>query len=97
MAWEHSRADQWKIDGREYDVPDIPGAYLLDALMECGPTQISGGVDVPLSWSEILAYAQATMTIAEPWEMQALARLSREYLIGRTEGEHPLSIAPIDR
>jgi hypothetical protein len=78
---------------------DIPeGQYLIDALIECGVSDFSSGAgEVPLSWSEVWAYAQATRAISEPWECRALIDMSRAFVRGRKEGESPLCIAPMER
>lgn len=52
------------------------------------------GDRTPLTWPELWAFGQATQTITEPWEYEALAAMSRAYLEGWRHGENPLAIAP---
>jgi hypothetical protein len=74
------------------------GQYLLDALMEAGPSkQDAMGGEGPLGWIDVWAYGQATQAIAEPWEFEALSRMSRAYVEGKIKGTHPLGIAPMDQ
>ena len=84
--------------GREIPVVEVEaGRYLLDILFRVGPGWASGmGGETPLPWSELLAYAQATGAISEPWEFEALSAMSRAYVAARADGGSVLSIAPAD-
>lgn len=73
------------------------GQYLLDALMEAGPTQPGAmGDQVPLEWADLHAYRECAGTVSEVWELRALYRMSREYLAGQRQGENPLGREPMD-
>ncbi|PHR93487.1 MAG: hypothetical protein COA78_32820 [Blastopirellula sp.] len=74
------------------------GGYLSDALFEAGPVKSDpmGGLGA-LEWVDIAAYVSLTGAISEPWEVQALRRMSAAYLRGMNEGRDPFSIAPVDR
>jgi hypothetical protein len=73
------------------------GQYLIEALFECGVSDTSSGtVELPLSWSEIWAYANATGSIKEPWEFRAMMDMSRAFVKARRDGESPFAIAPVD-
>lgn len=84
-----------KAQGRPLGIPALgPGAYLLDALFQAGPTQATGMGDAPLDWANIAAFAGFTGAIAEPWEGKALKDMSAAYLHGRNAGADGLSIEP---
>lgn len=84
-----------QASGLSLDIPDVgPGAYLLDALFQAGPTIHTGAGDVPLDWPNISSFAEFTGAIAEPWEAKALRDMSVSYLVGRNAGVDGLSIPP---
>lgn len=73
------------------------GAYLLDTLFVVGPHSLSAmGEPILLSWSDLVAYAQATGAVGEPWEFETLHEMSRAYLEGRKHGESHFAIAPLE-
>lgn len=61
---------------------------MMDALKGIGFSQSHGFGPVPVSWQEIVAYAQATGEITEPWEFRALSGMSRAYCEGLRLGEN---------
>lgn len=85
--------------GRPPPLVDLPaGQYLLDALLQAGPSKIAAmGGEGPLAWLDLWAYAQATQAVSEPWEFEALSRMSRAYVEGRQTGANPFGIAPVDQ
>ncbi len=79
-------------------LPDIhAGSYVIEAMQTIGPTRSNGMGEQPTDWDIILPFAQATGRLTETWEMEALAAMCREYLRGRTQGESPFGIAPVDQ
>jgi len=71
------------------------GQYLLDALMEAGPAKHDPmGGERPLEWIDLWAYSQTTRAVTEPWEFEALIRMSRAYVEGKVKGANPLAKAP---
>jgi hypothetical protein len=74
--------------------PELPGAYLMQALWDVGPTSGEGG---PVSWQELSAYASISESLSEPWELRAVMKMSKAYVREKTAGTNPLRIAPVDR
>jgi hypothetical protein len=74
------------------------GEYLLDALMDAGPTKSApmGGVQ-SLDWVDLAAYASLAMPDLEPWEASLLNKMSAAFVAGMNEGTSPFSIPPADR
>lgn len=73
------------------------GAYLLRALWDAGAAQPGFNGVVPLGWQDALAYCQVTRRLSQPWEAEALVRMSRAYVQGLAVGKKRFGIAPIDR
>lgn len=73
------------------------GQYLLDALLEAGPSYRDAlGSERSLGWSEIHVYQMASQAITEPWEARALIDMSRAYLKGKIIGTDPLGMEPME-
>lgn len=70
---------------------------LWQAFQEVGPAMISGFGDVPLTWGEVYAFAQASPQITEPWELSALVEMSKRYLEEKQKGKSPFCIMPMER
>lgn len=49
---------------------------------------------VPLDWPVLRPYAKATGAISEPWEYEALIRMSRAYLEENEAAKNPLRREP---
>ena len=77
--------------------PEIDGGYLLDALFAVGPTEWRQGEEIPVSWSELRAYGQATGVLSEPWEYEAVSAMSRAYFRAKQEGKDVHCIPPVER
>ena len=79
-------------------MPVGEGQYLLEALFEVGPSGTAGmGGEIPLSWAEVWAYAQATQNLTEPWEFRAIVRMSKAFVKARIDGESVFAIPPIEQ
>jgi hypothetical protein len=79
-------------------VPVEDGHYLLDALFEVGPSATAGmGAEIPVSWTEVWAYAQATQNLSEPWEFRAIMQMSKAFVRARREGESVFAIPPMEQ
>lgn len=73
------------------------GEYLVAALLEVGPCTITGfGDEVPITWDVLVAYAQATGAISEPWEYRAVMNMSLSYVDGKRRGADPFCRPPTD-
>lgn len=82
--------------GEPNGLPEIEaGQYLIDAWMAAGPTAPGAMGEVPLDWPAVVAFAQATGAISEPWEFQAVIDMSRGYVVAKTIGENALAIPPV--
>lgn len=94
--WPNNRLEQIEKEGRTPNFPTgLRGQYLLDMLLEAGPTKhIGQGEEHPLSWSDLHAYACCTGAVQEVWEFELLKELSIEFLQGKIQGKSPLSIEP---
>lgn len=67
------------------------------AFLEVGPAMPGAMDEVPLSWSEADAYARNSPEITDAWEVQALVKMSYEYLSERRRGAEALTKAPMER
>jgi len=74
--------------------PETPGAYLMQALWNVGPTNGDGG---SISWQELAAYASVSESLSEPWEFRAVMRMSKAYSAEKNGGKDPLRIPPVER
>lgn len=62
-----------------------------------GPTEPSPFGEVPVSWTNLKAFAECTEAISETWEFQVVWEMSREYMANRSLGKNVLTIPPVDR
>lgn len=65
--------------------------------MMLGPTRSDGMGERPVDWPEIVAFANGTGRVSEPWELEALANMAQGYLSERQAGAEPLSVPPVER
>ena len=74
------------------------GGYLLRALQEAGWHAVApmGGA-MPLSFADAHAFALCTEQVSEPWEKEALVKMSRAYCQGLAEGRNVFAIEPVER
>lgn len=86
------------------DLPELgPERYLVDYLLEIGPTMPTGMGVAPLSHGEIAAWQSNVGICLQPWEARALRMLSIEYVGTRAEAADPacpppyLSTGNVDR
>ena len=71
-------------------MPEVThGEWLLGWLFEAGPLASDGMGARGLSWPELAAWRDCTGTLASPWEMQALRRLSAVYAAAHHAGQEP--------
>jgi hypothetical protein len=77
------------------DLPELgPERYLVDYLLEIGPTMPTGMGAVPLSHGEIAAWQGNVGVRLQPWEARELRRLSIEYVGTRAEAADPMCPPP---
>ncbi len=84
-----SRMQKLKAERRNPVLPDISCQYLVDHLFACGPVGAGAMGPAALSFSEIAQWDRAMGGILQPWEFEALRRLSIDYVSERNKGEKP--------
>lgn len=91
-----TRAEDYASASLPLPLPDVPASlvYMITAFRGAGMVSANGMGIVPLPWSEIVAYGQATRRITEAWEAETLRAMSCAYLNGQTIGKNPLGIPP---
>lgn len=55
-----------------------------------------GGL-IPRGWPDVLAFAQATRAVSDPWEMTALVHMSAAYVEERAHGTDLFRKSPMER
>lgn len=68
--------------------------YLIDYLLEVGPTESGGLGPAPLSHQELLAWQMNMRRFLQPWEISMLRRLSMEWVAQSYAAEEPNCPAP---
>lgn len=83
-------------EGREPPMPPIDEAcaYMVGYLFEAGPEMPGAAGSVPLTHSEIEAWARVTGRDITPWEASTMRRLSVAYVVGRYEADELDAPAP---
>ncbi|WP_306150750.1 hypothetical protein [Roseovarius sp. MMSF_3281] len=80
-------------------MPDLSrGEYLLEAMQVLGPIRHGdmGGMRV-VDWPEIVAFAQGTQRISEPWEIEQVHDMALAYLAGYRTGCKLFGIEPMEQ
>jgi hypothetical protein len=74
------------------------GEYLLDILMEAGPSKSSpmGGAEA-LDWRDLQAYDSFSAGMMEHWEALLVIQMSAAFVRGLDEGKSPFSKSPLER
>jgi len=76
---------------------DLPGMYLEHILFEeVGPSIYEAGVERPVDWRDLDAYANRTGELSEPWESRAIIRMSRAYFRAKVRGKDVHAIPPVE-
>jgi hypothetical protein len=75
-----SRRKRLDDEGRDIPMPPIASEYLIEHLLDVGPTIAGGMGESALSHAELRAYQQNTGVEFTPWEARTLRRLSFDYL-----------------
>lgn len=77
---DKSRMQLMQDLGQDLPIPDPgPAAYLVGYLFEAGPVEQGGKGAVPLTQKELRCLMDNIGIELQPWEVQALRRLSAEY------------------
>jgi hypothetical protein len=89
-----SRLERIKQAKIEPPIPDNPMPFIIDRLMEIGPTETAGMGRAPISWQSIQAWRVETGVRMNPWQSRLLRRLSAAYLVEMQAAENPDRPAP---
>lgn len=94
-AEPQTRLQEMTERGLTPEFPDLgPERYLVDYLLEIGPTLPTGMGAAPLTHGEIAAWQGNVGVRLQPWEARALRALSIEYVGTRAEAADPLCPPP---
>lgn len=68
--------------GLEIFLPDVEPdvLYLVDTLLDAGPTSAAGMGFVPVTWTDLEAWSRVTGIELLPWEARLVRQLSAEWL-----------------
>jgi hypothetical protein len=77
---EGSRLSKLKAAGRQPKLPEVSCRYLLDILMDVGPTSATGLGVAPITEQELLAWQLNRGRRLQPWECSIIKRLSKEWV-----------------
>ena len=69
-----------KAANEDIPLPPNPAPYLIDWLLEIGPTEPAGMGAAPISFGSMLDWQDIMGVELEPWEAQTLRRLSVDYV-----------------
>jgi len=75
-----SRMEGYKEQEVDPPLPPLTARHIFDWLMEVGPTESGGMGPVPIGWTTIRNWRDATFTRLSAWEARLLRRLSTEFL-----------------
>jgi len=75
-------------------LPPVTHRHIVGWWLEIGPTAASGMGEAAIGWQEIAAWERLTANRLEPWEAQAIRRLSREFLSQQHEARKPHCLPP---
>ena len=83
-------------EGTSLNLPDNPAPYLVEWLMEIGPTVPTGAGEGPIGYRDMLAWSQITGIELEPWEARLLRSLSAAFVGERYRARKPGCPSPMD-
>lgn len=88
------RIDAIKASGTEVPLPPCPLPYIVQWLLEIGPTLAAGMGSGPIEWRDIAAWQGVNGVEMLPWEAAALRLMSKAYLMQFHDSEKPDCPAP---
>lgn len=74
--------------------PRNPAPYLIDWLLEVGPTAAGAMGESFIGWQDLAAWSQITGIEPDPWEARTLRRLSMAYLHQQLAARKPNCAPP---
>lgn len=75
-----TRMEAKKAANEDIPLPPNPAPYLIDWLLEIGPTQPVGMGAAPISFGAMLDWQDIMGVELQPWEARMLRRLSVDYV-----------------
>ena len=72
----------------EWGIDAAVEGYLYNICETLGWHDSNGWGPIPLPWSEIRAYSKCMRELNEPWEFEAIRRMSVAYCAGLSSKEH---------
>lgn len=91
---EGSRLATLKEQGREPRLPEAALKYLVDYLLEVGPTEQGGFGPKPLSHVELMAWQINMHRRLQPYEVDFLRRLSVTWCVESQRAQDPVALPP---
>ncbi|WP_049759298.1 hypothetical protein [Novosphingobium aromaticivorans] len=88
------RADAMRAAGLEVRLPPNPAPYLIDWLMEIGPTAPGAMSHVAVGWRDIAAWQEAMGVDLLPWEAALVRQLSADFANQLHDAEDQACPAP---
>lgn len=87
-----------KDEELELNLPQVTAEYLVLLFYEAGICGSNMNGVVPLSWSEIIAWKEATQRELDIWETSQIMAMSKAYVSERVSaGDDPNILDPITR
>jgi len=75
-----TRLQRLNADGLEPAMPPVRCSWIIDHLMELGPSEAGAMGPVPVTWREIDHWQQCLGGDLAPWTLRILRRLSLEFV-----------------
>lgn len=93
-----TRLQKLRARGRPLGLPELGSlSYMVELLFRAGPLMSGAMGMVPLSWSEVHAFASVSMEFSSPWEVETLREMSLSFHKGLDDGKDIFSIPPVER
>lgn len=81
-------------DGIAPDMPPVRAPWIIDTLMDIGPSEPGAMGPVPLSWATIVHWQSCMGVDLAPWLCRLLRRLSIEFVTESQNAREPDCPAP---
>lgn len=89
-----SRGEDLLSKDFDLEFPPIDEAYIVDWLFELGPTGHGFSGPVGISWQELAHWQDLTAYEVDPYEAEALVRMSRAYAAELNSAQDPKARPP---
>lgn len=88
-AEERSRKQKMREEGIALPLPPCRAPFLVDYLLQIGPTVPGGMGAAAIGWRDIVAWQECTGIALPPWQAKLLRHASAEYLAMARDAEKP--------